>query len=58
MQMFFWFSMSTILYFRLLYMFSQHERNVKDNDNLSITYFVAGLQLDQNGNKVLYLLEV
>ncbi|ESO96137.1 hypothetical protein LOTGIDRAFT_231845 [Lottia gigantea] len=35
---------------RLLYLFLQQERNEKDND-LSVTYFVAGQHKDNNGNQ-------
>ncbi|XP_050395096.1 DNA polymerase delta subunit 3 isoform X2 [Patella vulgata] len=36
---------------RLLFMFIQQERNKKDKDDLTVTYFVAGLSIDTNGVK-------
>ena len=40
--------------FRMLYTFVQKQRNEKENDKLSVTYFVAGVSTDGNGNKVLW----
>jgi len=36
---------------QMLYSFVQHERNVKDRDDLSVCYLVAGVGKDGNGNK-------
>ena len=41
---------------RLLYKFVENERNVKDNDNFNVTYFVSGLSKPEgNGEQVSFL---
>ena len=46
-------SMQYCFVYRLLYKFVQNERNVKDSDNITVTYFVSGLSKpDSSGEKV------
>ena len=38
--------------FRMLYAFVEEQRNKKDNDNLAVTYAVAGQAADKHGSLV------
>jgi hypothetical protein len=40
------------IFYRMLFAFVKEQRNNKDNDNLYVTYFIAGLSHSVNGIKV------
>ena len=40
------------IFYRMLFAFVKEQRNNKDNDNLFVTYFIAGLSHPVNGIKV------